>query len=45
MNKGENEIILSGYGNEKKGCWPAGKYHFEFYYDGRCIGTHEFTVN
>ena len=34
----------SGWGNEEKGNWMAGKYRIEFWADGKCIATKHFTI-
>ncbi len=45
ISKGENTMVLNGIGGDKKGHWPAGKYKYEFYCDGKLIGIHEFTIH
>lgn len=35
---------LSGWGGEKVGHWPPGKYKIEFYIKGKKIGSTSFTV-
>lgn len=41
---GTREVILSGWGKDVNGNWPAGDYRFEFYVDGKYIGSKAFTV-
>lgn len=42
---GKQEAYFTGLGGNNEGYWPAGTYRYEFYCDGKCIGTHEFTVH
>ena len=39
-----NTIELSGWGNDKKGHWISGKYRFEFYCNGKLIGSKQITI-
>lgn len=36
---------FKGWGNSTKGNWGAGNYRFEFYYQGKCIGSKSFTIH
>lgn len=45
VDKGKNEIVLNGWGGNKKGQWYAGNYRWEFYCDGICIGKQSFVVH
>ena len=35
---------LSGWGSNTAGCWSAGKYRWEFWYNGEKIGEKSFTI-
>ena len=37
-------LVLSGWGNEEKGFWKAGKYRLEIWYENTCLKTCEFEV-
>lgn len=42
---GENsEATLGNYGYEVPGYWSPGKYRWEIWLDGKCIGSKEFTI-
>ena len=36
---------LEGWGGDKKGQWPPGKYRYEIWYQGKCIGSKSFTIH
>lgn len=43
--KGETQSTeFNGLGDKTKGHWPAGKYKFELYVDGRMIGEKELII-
>lgn len=44
LSKGKNDCTLVGWGNENKGNWKKGKYRFEIWSDGLCLGIKRFEV-
>lgn len=42
--EGDGYVELSGWGNDEKGNWKAGKYKYEIWLDGKCLKTKEFTI-
>ena len=46
VKKGVNKTYtLGGWGSGNRGHWRSGKYKFEFWYKGICLGKHYFTIN
>lgn len=44
LSAGTNDVKLTGWGSNTAGHWKAGDYRFEFYIDGKLLGTRYFTV-
>ena len=44
VRRDENYADLIGWGNEQSGCWSAGKYRIEIWYDGKKISEKSFRV-
>lgn len=44
LNPSKSTYLLSGWGNDTSGHWKMGDYRFEFWYNGFCIGSHNFRV-
>lgn len=44
LSEGTSDVKLTGWGSDTAGHWKAGDYRFEFYIDGRLLGTKYFTV-
>lgn len=45
INKGENSIIVGGWGNQNKGKWESGQYRIEIWYEDVCLKAHTFTIH
>ena len=39
-----NTCEFKGWGGSDRGHWNSGSYRFEFYYQGKCIGSKSFTI-
>lgn len=44
LNTGTRDVKLTGWGSNTAGHWSAGDYRFEFYLNGRLLGTKYFTI-
>lgn len=44
LSEGTSDVKLTGWGSDTSGHWKAGDYRFEFYIDGRLLGTKYFTI-
>jgi serine/threonine-protein kinase len=43
-NTNFQDIEMGGWGSDTSGIWESGKYRYELWYDGRCIGVKEFQI-
>lgn len=44
LSEGTSDVTLTGWGSDTAGHWKAGDYRFEFYLNGKLLGTKYFTV-
>ena len=44
ISEGNNTLILSGWGNNRKGNWSSGTYRIEIWYGNSCLKSKTFTI-
>ncbi len=44
LSEGTSDVKLTGWGSDTSGHWKSGDYRFEFYIDGKLLGTKYFSV-
>lgn len=45
LAQGTQDVVLSAWGKNVAGNWPAGNYRFEFYLDDTLLGSLPFTIH